>query len=527
MNDTSRLARWRVPALLFLGAFAARFFSAACSQCICSDGPEYAMVAAKYFAGDWSGGLAHTYHPLYPLAMAAAHLLFSSWEQAGQAVSVLAAALGVLPLYGLTRRLFDEPTAIAAAVLYVFSPYPVRLSAEVLTTGLYLGLTLTALWAAVEGWSTGRWPWLFLSGVAAGLAYLTRVDGLILAAGLCGWTMVLNAREWKDAPLRRGACLLAFAAGVLLTSAPYVNYLSADADGFIVTRKTNAATFTSQLMTSAPEGMEDGDAPPPDNDKLTPHVLIDKVYGSAFEKWLAAAGRVFVESSSACPWALLAFLWLGVWVSLRPGPTRTRVFAVLSVPLVFEVALWVFSATHYRESKRYTTPIMVWLLPWSALGMTWCAGQAARFRSGMLTARTMLALMLAAFALGHITKTFRPPGKDKRGEKEAGFWIRAHASGPGPTIVSSVPRVVFYADGKGVWLLSTTRYTPEKIVAAMREAQAQYLVVDGGLERNCEEFFAWVKNAGQAELTLVYSTETVVPDASPKDVVRVYAPVGK
>lgn len=521
------MARWRTPLLLALAALAARGWEAATSLCISSDGPVYVEVAARYAAGDWSGGLAHVYHPLYPLLMALFHTVLPDWEHAGQAVSVLAGGLGVVPLWLLTRRLYDDRTAVAAAVLYAFSPYPVRLSGEVLTTGLYLGLTLTALWAAVEGWTQQRPRYLLLAGLASGLAYLTRVDGLVLGLALLGWTTLLRPRGWREAPRARALLVAAVLAGLMLAAGPYVLYLSIAQGGFSLSRKTNAATFTSQWSTASPTESQgtganpDSDPqkppgntttdPPPGNQPaagngttpLPPRVWDDKHYDSALQKWLAALGRVFVETGSAAPWALLPFLLLGAGLAWRAGPHRAESLAVLSVPLAFELALLVFSATHYRESKRYTTPIAVWLLPWGGLALAWFSAQAARLRPGPRTAAIMLASALTLYVVGHIPKTFKRLGVNKRGEKAAGLWLREQAGGTRPTLVTTVGSTVYYADARPIWLLSTVGYTPEAIVATLRSSGAQWLVVDRGLERSCPGFFAWAADPARSGLTLV------------------------
>jgi 4-amino-4-deoxy-L-arabinose transferase-like glycosyltransferase len=460
-------------------------------------------------------------------------------ERAGQWVAACASALGTIPLFLLARRLFERRVAATAAFLYAIAPLPVRLSAEVLTTGLYLGLTLFALWAAVEAWHGRGVVRHLVAGVAAGLAYLCRVDGMMLAAALVGWTAILAPGEWRARPGRRALEFAALVLGLALAAGPYLLYLRAESGAWSLSRKTNAATFVQHLDASNPDGgaktvpptsdpdagTEPAVAPTAPDQPLTPRVTERRgSYSSALAQWLAAAGRVLRDSAEACPWPLILFLPMGVGWFLRRRPPDWRAFAVLSIPLAFTAALVVFSATHFRESKRYAVPILVWALPWTALGLAWAADLLARALS-RCTPRGVLLLLLALYASGISFKTFQPNGLDKRGEREAGEWIRVRVDGRAPVLFTSVPRTAYYAHARLVPLFSHIRFTPESVLHALEECVADYLVVDRHIERNCPGFTAWAEGPGRAHLRLVFRSDKTTLGGAGKDEVRVYEPV--
>lgn len=133
------------------------------------------------------------HHPLYPLTIAACHQLALAvgmpdkpdlWRWCAQVAA--ATPLVFLPLvaYGIGLRLFNPSVALGTGVLLSVLPAIVWLGADGLSDGLYLLLFLTGSLTALQFVVTQRVAWLFLSGAAAGLAYITRPEGLILPAAL-------------------------------------------------------------------------------------------------------------------------------------------------------------------------------------------------------------------------------------------------------------------------------------------------------------------------------------------------------
>ncbi len=87
-------------------------------------------------------------------------------------------ALFVLLFYWLVRRLFDEKTALIAALLVALSPFHIALSRvlhhDAMTTTFMLLSLLPMIGYWLCGW--GR-RWLFISAIFAGLAFLSKAVG--------------------------------------------------------------------------------------------------------------------------------------------------------------------------------------------------------------------------------------------------------------------------------------------------------------------------------------------------------------
>lgn len=122
-------------------------------------------------------------------------------------------ALGVFAAWGIARRLgLSQGEGLVAAWLTSLYPFFVFESADIETEGLFMVLVLASvLWQmrAAERSVFGFW-----SGMAAGLAALTRPVGLLLFLLLPLWN-VMTIRPRVGASFRRAVPL--FAAGLLAT----------------------------------------------------------------------------------------------------------------------------------------------------------------------------------------------------------------------------------------------------------------------------------------------------------------------
>jgi len=122
--------------------------------------------------------------PLFLYILALFFKLFGPSEVVARLPGVLASTASVALVYYLARRLYDRPTALAAAALMALSPFNILLAPTALTDPLLVALLLGALCLAVEGRWTG-------AGVVAGLAAATKQQGLfflplVVGVGLAG-----------------------------------------------------------------------------------------------------------------------------------------------------------------------------------------------------------------------------------------------------------------------------------------------------------------------------------------------------
>lgn len=154
--------------------------------------------------------------PLTSILAAASMRLFGESFAAARLPSVIAAS--VLPLIayrtaagatGLRRH------GLAAALLTIFSGFYAAFWGTTDSFAIYALAGSATLLALHRAEQTGRWVWWFGAGVSAGVAHLTRADGILLLAVI----LLFAARRWKESSVGLRAWLPV--GGYLLVMLPW------------------------------------------------------------------------------------------------------------------------------------------------------------------------------------------------------------------------------------------------------------------------------------------------------------------
>jgi len=217
-------------------------------------------------AGFTLNGLPHVaLSPLQPVLVALASAAGAPDLWASRILAALCGALLVFPVAALARLAGGERAALPAAVLAAVSPalmsfvpfFPGR------SWNLYFGseplfllLAFGAVACAVRA-ESGSWRWSLAAGALAALAYLTRLEGAVLAGVLL---LVLAARLAlrREGAAAWGALALAAGAGMLV-AAPYLVYLHRELGRWALSGRVQAATAPSGGESlSAVEGARSG-----------------------------------------------------------------------------------------------------------------------------------------------------------------------------------------------------------------------------------------------------------------------------
>lgn len=162
--------------------------------------------------------------------------------------TALAGALSVLPLYGLTRRLFSERIALLAALLYACSAWHITVSRFSFSTVFDPFFGLTGLWLLSEGWHLLKrdpqqrryqiqtWLLWLLGGIFVGLAIQTYHTGRVVpgVAGLLAlgylWQIWYKSHKTPDKRPRFELTtqwlisVVALGLGVLIAAGPMLWY---------------------------------------------------------------------------------------------------------------------------------------------------------------------------------------------------------------------------------------------------------------------------------------------------------------
>ncbi len=106
------------------------------------------------------------------------------WRITAQIVATLAAIGLLVPIYAVTRLLFDHRIACLAAGLAVVLPRAAELGHDTLSDSLGLLATFLALWLGAVSLRTRDWRVALGSGLVAGLGFLARLEVILVPVAI-------------------------------------------------------------------------------------------------------------------------------------------------------------------------------------------------------------------------------------------------------------------------------------------------------------------------------------------------------
>lgn len=208
---------------------------------------ELVVSAQRLLAGDFAVANYPFKGPLYSLFLAPLygllHPIGLDWYGAGVLLNALCAGVSLVLVYRLLRSLFPWPTAAAATLACGLQAEFFLLAHKASSDLLYFLFFIATVLALVEPNTRRR---VFLAGVLAGLAFLTRYSGaILLPAGL------LVCLLERDERVRRAAL---FGAGFLVLTLPW----------FVFSQATTGSWLQhGNLMNVVLEFYPGGDRPAP------------------------------------------------------------------------------------------------------------------------------------------------------------------------------------------------------------------------------------------------------------------------
>jgi len=242
MVDTNARRQERIWLLhLFLAALVFRAALVALPRVIRWDEPDYLRLGQSLLTGQGytiNGVPELHYTPLYPILAGAVYTLTGSAELGSDIWFVLLGAALTLPVFALGRRVGGRRAGLLAALLVAF--FPATSSAVLywgtMTEPLFMLLVYCALWAAALAFESERWLYLALSGGLMCMAYLARPEGLVYAALLPAYVVVVSLSRKRPAHLL-ARDIAAYAVAFALVATPYALYVHQQSGRWMATGK--------------------------------------------------------------------------------------------------------------------------------------------------------------------------------------------------------------------------------------------------------------------------------------------------
>jgi len=477
---------------------------------IAIDGTGFYLKPAQYFAlGRWMDGLGVGYHPVYPILVASFSKVLGDFELSGQMVSILFGTLTVLPMYFLTKGAFNRWTAFISSLFLAILPRHVALSADFLSDPTYTFFFILAVWLGFKALIGDDWKILFLAGLATGLAYLTRAEGIGILLVLGPWLLFrkIHFHGWDYR--RNGYACLVLIFSFLLVASPYILYLRHYTGAWTISRKPavdraivmikRKIFFQKPKVAKATEQF----------DEIVQRLgERGRTSGMGLSRWLRGLGSFFRIFVGTChPLFFLLFIIGLVRRKIIPHRGEGEGF-LLSALFLYAGVLYGLSSLAYI-SHRYSIPLVALCLLWSGRGLLevhhWLQQRAASGKWGKIhfTASKGMVLLTVMTVVIVLPMTIHPHRAGKQGRKEAGLWIKNNST-YSPSIYTDMARVNYYAGGR-IILLKEEKILYSEIVERARRKGADFLVIsDEKIESICPGFF---KSRRSEDLEEVFRTD--------------------
>lgn len=178
--------------LLMILAFSLRLSRAFIDDNMDKDSVIYLWMAETAAKGDISGAVEYNGRmpPLYIAMMAVGEYAGIGAYRAGVAISIIAGTLLLIPVFSITRTLFNDKIALFASILAATHPYLVRISTEIMRDSLFMFLLFAGLALALKAAKGQRATAWCAPGIFAGLAVMTRTEGIDLVFAILLWFSV-------------------------------------------------------------------------------------------------------------------------------------------------------------------------------------------------------------------------------------------------------------------------------------------------------------------------------------------------
>jgi len=441
-----RVVRWQVTAAMF------------------NDGPVFLAIAQAMEAGEWSNALGHPFHPLYPAAIAAFHLVIPDWEVAAVTVSVLSGTIAVACLWGFVHAAFGPVEAALAGLLLAVHSLAIEYSGDIQSEGLYLALFLAAAWVLWRALDERSPALAGLGGLLSGAAYLARPEGLGIAMVGAGIAASRGLRGSWPSRLTAG-WLAALMLGSGLCVAPYLGWLRFDQGEWSLSGKKSIGVVTG--VVADPHRGPDPLAPEPlQRDAARLESPQEEL--SSRDKLSAGFGELVRTHVRTFRYEILVLLLAAALLSVRP-PLGTRGAFVLAVVSFYALLALGLATNVGYLSARHVFPGVTLTFGYAALGLL----ALSALLGGSSTARVrgiarLLVVLVVAIGLG---KALNPDRLDSLAERRAAEWLAAQRIEVG-AVAARKRRVAYYA--RAPWVKLATAAFP----AGLRQLGATHLILN-------------------------------------------------
>ncbi len=180
-----------------------------------NDGVLYIGSAIKIAEGDFAGAIKLFPMPLYSFLICGFNYIFHNWLFSAQFINVVSLSLTNIPLYLLSRRLFDEKVAFWTVLLFSLSPNLNKYASIVIRDPLFILFFSLAILLGLKAVTDHRLKDYVLCGVMTIIAFFFRIEAVLLPVVLFVYLLILYVKQPDERPRILKGSLVFFAPPVI------------------------------------------------------------------------------------------------------------------------------------------------------------------------------------------------------------------------------------------------------------------------------------------------------------------------
>lgn len=503
--DAHQVASYRGMILAVAVAAALQVAVVARSPSVTADAIIFASVSKDLAQAPVETLRRHDQHPGFPALLLASTRAVQalgyrhepeSWMVGGQIVSFVCGLLSVCVLWFFARDLFGPNVANVAAFVFAILPVPRSSASDALSDTPHLLFYLLAARLASSGIVTGRLLPLAGAGLASGIAYWIRPEGLEVVLVALVWLVWHGFRA--DWGFRRiGLASAALVGTALIVAAPYYVLAGKVTSKQLPFAKAQAASLMAKLAPPKPAAENTVDNAATALPAAAPSAApVEPKQRSAAALALRPVGKATVAFlNSACQgfkWVFIPLYLLGHVELIRRNPPWLRLGFIWMLGTVHVLILLAVHVLSGYIAHRHLLPLIALAMPCTALGVMYVGEQVAR-RLGTRPALATLATLGLASAIV-VPYTLRPFSREFVSVIEATRWVQAHAEA-GSGIVTNSPYVGCYGTLPVAVLGYPAQTVDEAVATADTRAHFDFVVLHVGAHDYRPEWLAQVERS--------------------------------
>jgi len=420
-------------------------------------------------------------HPGYPVMILAAmraneylggDTSIDAWVLAAQVVSSICGLLLIIVVWWYAKSMFDARVAAVTALIMAVLPLMRRNASDALSDTPHLLFYLVAVCACCEWLRSQRATWLVVGGVASGLAFWIRPEGLevALVAAAVVFCQLIRGRS----SLRRTALdfsLLAIAVLVVVT--PYMWTARKLTSKQITFAKRQPASLYIVDQSHEEEPAVKAANPQPIT-IADQHAAINV---ALVLRLALRGGNEFINSiSQGFKFIFIPFYFLG-HVELWRRRMNSWQFTLVAALGAFHILVLfgVFFVSGYI-GQRHVMPAVALALPFTALGVFWMADKLSGLFGPAQAKNWIVAGLVGVSSAVVLPWTLRSLNLEFNGVLHALAWIELHTEAQ-DGVLSNSPYVPFYSSRPTAFLGPGEPTVGDALARAPHVATCPYAVV--------------------------------------------------